>query len=142
MQFCKVVSQLQLHLLSDLGEGKKTIQRVFGQKYNFNKTNLGDDGLSAFITYLEGVHHFIELTVSDNDIHMIGISFLADALCSGKILIERNGHLDLSDNPLYLEGTIAVGRILSSSLHKLEGIGLSRCKLTTAGGGTSKSDIS
>ena len=101
-----------------------------------NKTNLGDKGLCAFVESLECVHHFEGLDLSDNGIHATGIASLADAVCSGKVVITigEDSKLDLSDNPLGPEGTLAVGRMLSSSHCQLSEVDLSRCKLTTDGG--------
>ena len=98
--------------------------------------------MCAFVESLECVHHFDELDLRDNGIHATGIASLADAFCSGKVVISRNFAypLHLSDNPLELEGTLAVGRMLSSSHCKLSEVVLSRCKLTTDGGGLPNTD--
>ena len=101
-----------------------------------SKTNLGDKGLCAFVKSLECVHHFDRLDLSDNDIHATGIASLADAVCAGKVVIKGSvSNLTLGDNPLGLEGTLAVGRMLSSSHCKSWTVNLSRCKLTADGGG-------
>ena len=101
-----------------------------------NQTNIGDEGLSAFVNSVEGVCRFRWLCLRGNDIHATGVSCLADAVCSEKIVI-RNG-LYLRDNVLGHEGALAVGRILSSNpdcqLDCLE------CELTTAGGGLPNTD--
>ena len=97
-----------------------------------NKTYLGDVGLCAFVDSLKCEHG---LCLSDNDIRATGIASLADAVCSGKVVfIERQSYLDLSDNPLGVVGTLAVGRMLSSSHCRPMYVDLSRCKLTTDGG--------
>ena len=100
-----------------------------------DKTNLGDEGLTIFVKSLKVIS---SLSLADNDIHASGILCLADAVCSGKVYI--TWELDLSGNPLGLEGTIAVGRMLSSSHCELTFINLSRCDLTTAGGGLPSTD--
>jgi hypothetical protein len=100
-----------------------------------NKTNLGDKGLLILVKSLKVISH-LELT--DNDIHASSVSCLADAICSGEL--KYLGILNLSGNPLGLEGTIAVGRMLSSSHCKLGYVFLSRCDLTTAGGGLPSTD--
>ena len=105
-----------------------------------NKTSLGDKGLCAFVESLECVHHFDDLRLSDNGIHATGITSLADAICSGKIVMGEFNCLHLSDNPLGLEGTLAVGRMLSSSHCQLKIVNLCRCKLTTDGGGLPNTD--
>ena len=56
---------------------------------------------------------------------------LADAICEGKLTIHYE--VDLRDNLLGLKGTVAAGRILSSSHCHL--INLSRCELSIAGNG-------
>ena len=112
-----------------------------------NKTNLGGKGLRAFVESLECVHHFVGLHLSDNGIHATEIASLADAVCSGKVVITIGedgeldlSELDLSDNPLGPEGTLAVGRMLSSSHCQPRTVNLSRCKLTTGGGGLQNTD--
>ena len=99
------------------------------------KTNLGDKGLSILVKRLKVIS---DLGLADNDIHASGVSCLADAFCSGELEIESL--LYLSGNPLGLDGTIAVGRMLSSSHCKPPHVSLSRCDLTTAGGGLSSTD--
>ena len=102
-----------------------------------NQTNLGDNGLCAFIENLDGVCHLNCLKVKDDGIHVTGVSCLADAVCSGKIVLECSifHGVDLSNNPLGLEGTVAIGRMLSSNHRQLLSVDLSSCELTTAGGG-------
>ena len=94
-----------------------------------NKTNLGDKGFTMLFKNLKVIS---ELGLVDNDIHATCVSRLADAVCEGKVVIYHS--LDLSDNPLRLEGTIPVGRMLSSSHYKTRQVDLSRCELTTARG--------
>ena len=103
-------------------------------RLHLNKTNLGDDGLSILVESLKVVS---DLELADNDIHASGVSCLADAVSSGKLKLvsKTEGSLGLRGNPLGLEGTIAVGRMLSSSHFKLRDVNLSRCDLTTAGDG-------
>ena len=99
---------------------------------HLNKTNLGDEGLSILVKSLKVV---VLLELADNDIHASGVSCLADAVYSGELKIMSL--LNLSGNPLGLEGTIAVGRMLNSIAHQ---VNLSRCDLTTAGGGLPSTD--
>jgi hypothetical protein len=121
---------------------------------SLNETNLGDNGLTALIEshrVVTGGFHF-----RDNDIHDTGVSCLANAVCSGRVVMHPvynsgltlmlrafSKHdlggalislyiLDLTDNPLGIEGTIAITRMLSSSHCKFLGAYLSRCELTTA----------
>ena len=100
-----------------------------------NKTNLGDKGLCAFVESLECVHHFDWLDLSDNGIHATGIASLADAVCSGKVIM-GSGMSILHDNPLGLKGTPDVCRMLSSSHCQLRTVTLSKCKLTTESDGS------
>ena len=94
-----------------------------------NKANIGDKGLVILIKDLTSVRF---LSLIGNDIHSFGISCLADVVCSGKLKFQQDGQLYLSDNPLGLEGSIAVARIISSSHSQLMDVDLSRCELTTA----------
>ena len=111
---------------------------VSGQLW-LDKTNLGDKGLSILVKSLEDIS---ALGLEDNDIHASGVSCLADAVCSGELKLSYNdeGVLVLSGNPLELEGTIAIGRILSVSRCESLYVDLSRCDLTTAGGGLPSTD--
>ena len=130
----RVISKLHHH-----SQSNDRLNVGFLSEVYLNTTNLGDKGLCAFVESLECVHHFNWLELSDNGIHATGIASLADAVCSGKVVIEYSG-LDLSDNPLRLEGTLAVGRMLSSSHCQPCRVDLSRCKLTTDGGGLPNTD--
>ena len=125
--------------LHHLSQSKNTLNVRFLSKVYLGKTNLGDKGLCAFVESLECVHHFGELHLNDNSIHVAGIASLADAVCSGKVVI-GDGQLDFSDNPLGLEGTLAFARMLSSSHCQPWSVNLSRCKLTTDGGGPPNTD--
>ena len=115
---------------------------VLDQLY-LNETNLGDKGLTIWVKSLKAISR---LELADNDIHASGVSCLADAVCSGELKLVSNiiydceGVLNLFSNPLGLEGAIAVGRILSSSHCELYNVYLSKCDLTTAGGGLPSAD--
>ena len=93
---------------------------------NLDRTNLDNKSLTLLIKSLKVISR---LNLADNDIDASGISCLADAICSGKFVITDS--LDLSDNRIGVKGTIAVGRMLSSSHCRLENVYLSRCELTT-----------
>ena len=125
----RVISKLHHH-----SQSKDRLNVRFLSYMYLYKTFLGDKGLCAFVESLECIHHFNGLRLSDNGIHATGIASLADAVCSGKVVM-GDGELNLSGNPLGLEGTLAVGRMLSSSHCQLGMVDLSRCKLTTDGGG-------
>ena len=99
--------------------------------------------MKAFCDSLEGVCYFWSLMLSGNGIHSTGVSYLADAVCSRNIVTEKTiitKGINLSDNPLGLEGCVAVCRMLSSSHCQARRVDLSRCKLTTVGGGLPSAD--
>ena len=139
--FARVISRLQHQSQSDVGMIHIFMtQPSFLPEICLNQTNLGDKGLCAFIENIDGVCHLEELELKDNGIHATGVSCLADAVCSGKIVLDDGSTLDLSDNPLGLEGTVAIGRMLSSNHCQLWRVDLSSCELTTAGGGLPNTD--
>ena len=87
--------------------------------------------LSAFIDALS-THcpHLKGLSLSENGLCALSIVALS-RIPSAAVPLEI---LNLSDNPLGLEGTIALSRMLSSSHSEVSQVNLSRCCLTTAGG--------
>ena len=105
-----------------------------------NKTNLGDNGFSILIN--KGLRDICLLKLADNGIHATGVSCLADAVCEGKVIFADLFYSSfyLSGNPIGLEGTVAIGRMLSSSHCQLARVNLSRCELTTAGGSLPNTD--
>ena len=144
----RVISRLQHQSQSDVRmiHGFMT-QPSFLFRIRLNQTNLGDEGLCAFSENIDGVCHLEELKLKDNGIHATGVSCLADAVCSGKIVqgsivseLDYEIELDLSDNPLGLEGTVAIGRMLSSNHCQPRIVELSSCELTTAGSGLPNTD--
>ena len=100
---------------------------------NLSNTKLGDEGLYAFIVNLKNPCCFDHLYLRANNIHAAGISCLVDMICSNEIDLgsdyDLNGELDLQDNQLGLEGTIAISEILNK-FHHIK-INLSGCNLTT-----------
>ena len=103
--------------------------KIFAGTMNLSDTKLGDAGLSAFIESLSRPCNLTELRLTNNTIHAIGVSCLADAICnSGKI--KNLSKLYLSNNPLGLEGAIASGRLLNGSHCSLKTLALSKCQLT------------
>ena len=124
--FAKIISRL--YHPDSTGDGE----------FSLDQTNLGDEGLRAFVDNLESVCHFENLYLEDNDIHATGVSCLADAVCSGKIVIKNK--LYLSYNALGLEGALAVGRMISNNHCQLDYLDLFECELTTAGGGLPNTD--
>ena len=132
----KVISKLHHH-----SQSNDRLNVGFLFDVYLNKTNLGDKGLCAFVESLECLHQFSELDLSDNGIHATGIASLADAVCSGKVVLRVSVcRLNLSDNPLGLEGTLAVGRMLSSSRCQPRYVHLSNCRLTSDEGGLPNTD--
>ena len=133
----RVVTRLQHHSTKD---GKLKLPLTV----HLNQTNLGDKGLCTFVDNLDGVCHFQTLSLNDNDIHATGVSCLANAICTGKIVLKRMlgmlVELNLCDNLLGLEGALAVGRMLSSNRCQLCKLDLSKCKLTTAVGSLPHAD--
>ena len=91
-----------------------------------NNTSLDDEGLTVLIQNLKVVS---SLELSENNICATGVKSLADAVCEGKVVIKFG--ISLADNMVGLEGTVAVGRMLSSSHCQLVQVILSRCELTT-----------
>ena len=103
-----------------------------------NNTKLGDEGLHAFMEKLERPYCFSSLYLQNNDIHARGLTYLANTAPWFDYEAESDldddfdirGDLDLTDNPIGIEGVIAVGKILSEC--NQYGVDLCRCNLTTA----------
>ena len=131
---CKKHSiQQELDLLSDAGSTKSVCNDSI-QEIRIDETNLGDEGLIAFVecscrNNIIGVRMW---SLKGNSIHATGISCLADGVCTGKFVMrDFLCEVFLDDNPLGLEGIAAVGRLLSSSHCQLWSISLCGCHLTT-----------
>ena len=122
------------------------LQQDWLKVINLNETKLGDEGLCSFVKELETPHFISGLHLKGNDIHSSGISCLVDAVCTGKLIIQKswsseypggdNGstmqQLVLNDNPLQLEGTTAICRMLNYSVHfQPRTLHLTRCQLTS-----------
>ena len=85
---------------------------------HLNQTNLGDKGLCTFVDSLDGVCHFETLSLNDNDIHTTGVSCLANAICTGKIVLKGTlVELNLCDNLLGLEGSSEMPSIDRYTVH-------------------------
>lgn len=95
-----------------------------------NEVMLGDEGLIAFINNLQGSCSLNELQMKKNGIHGIGMSHLANSMCSRMIKMEENttSHFILDDNPLGLDGSIEVAEMLSIC-DNCQMISLERCQL-------------
>ena len=122
-----------LLLIIDAGSTKSVCNSSI-KEIHIDETNLGNEGLIAFVecSCHIGVYKW---SLKGNSIHATGISCLANAVCAGKIVLSGTiiSSLYLDDNPLGLEGTAAVGRMLSSSHYQLWGISLNGCHLMTPG---------
>lgn len=104
-------------------------QNKTGSVLCMNEVMLGDEGLIAFINNLQSSCCLDELQVKKNGIHGIGISHLANSMHSQMIMMEGDtSQFLLDDNPLGLDGTVEVAKILSmcSSCQTIE---LERCQL-------------
>ena len=110
---------------------------ILGSSHRPNKLNIGlkrlhidDNGLAVFVEILGNLTSsycsFDSVDLKDNSIHAVGISYLARAK---NIVMET---LSLADNPLGIQGTKAVGELLSSNrFRQLHTLKLSRCQLTS-----------
>ena len=109
---------------------------------NMDETNLCDEGLGAFIKNIIGPCHFGNLQLKANNIHATGMTCLADGVCSERIVVQEGfkfvlrDDINLDDNSLGLEGTVAVGSMISSNHFQEDTtISLSKCQLTATGPG-------
>ena len=126
----QVISTLQHQSQSDFELEPQSIFSLC-----LNQTNLGDKGLCAFIENVDSGCHLDCLELQDNGIRVTGVSCLVESVCSGKIVLKSG--LYLNDNTL---GPVAISRMLSSNHCQPWIIDLSRCELTTAGGGLPNTD--
>ena len=110
-------------------------------RLHFDDNNLGDEGFKAFVDNLDGMYNFSYLSLSGNSIHAAGVSYLAEAVCSRGIVMNKYvNRVDLSDNPLRIEGNKHINRMLSSSHCQFQKIDLCRCELAVTGSGISNTD--
>ena len=90
-----------------------------------NSTELGDEGLRALA---RGNWHLHKLELQRNFIHAIGVLSLAESITSGRCKVSC---VFLDDNPLGLEGSRAIGKIMCGcNSSELSVISMSRCHLT------------
>ena len=137
--FADSLSKLYNHTSYDSSLDCALKEQELGQfltNIDFTDTNLYNDGLVAFVKGLECSCNFDEVSLKANHISVTGASCLADAICLGIIAI--NGELNISDNPIKLEGTTVFGHILSNEHNKsaFKGVNLSKCELTTVANGS------
>ena len=97
-------------------------------KYSLRDVNISDRGLTAFANGLSNLSdshcHLTWLDLISNGIQAVGILHLNGA----KNLIIK--HLWLGKNPLGLQGTRAVGELLSNNFGQLQSLSLNGCQLT------------
>ena len=103
-------------------------QQGWLSELKLNRTNLRDEGLCTLVENIEGSYCFNKIYLRGNDIHAPGVVCLVNAICSGRITMEENldhrVELWLDDNPIGLEGTPAIGRLLSNDRSQIGAIGL------------------
>ena len=108
-------------------------QQISGFGITLNETMLGDEGIVAFLQSLQGVCPLSMLDLKSNNIHSLGASSLAESITSGRLelTMDIDGFCELSldENPLGVEGALAIGKILSNSRSQLSQISLSQCEL-------------
>ena len=114
----------------------KTMSKISCKVSHFslyvNDAMLGDEGVNAFVNNIEGACCFGVVELKNNNIHSVGASFLTEGVYSQKF--QKFSELVLDDNPLGLNGTLAIGRMLSSGRCKFKSLSLSNCCLASAEG--------
>ena len=93
---------------------------------NLNNTMLSDAGLNILVEKFDEECHVHSVNLVSNNIHGSDISLLIDNL-------KQCRDINLSDNPLGLEGVLAIGRLISDSCCQFNGLVLSNCQLTLSG---------
>lgn len=104
---------------------------IWRNKLKLKECNFNDESLCTFIKTLECSQTiFHTLCLSANNIHSTGIQCLANAVCSGRVLIQGFwSQLCLQDNQLGLIGTAAICKMLKHGCRVYE-LTLSQCQLT------------
>jgi 5S rRNA maturation endonuclease (ribonuclease M5) len=93
---------------------------------NLNNTMFGDAGLNILVENFDEECHAHTVNLMNNNIHGSGVSLLVDN-------IKQCHDINLSDNPIGLEGVLAIGRFISDSCCQLNRLVLSKCQLTLSG---------
>ena len=96
---------------------------------NLSATMLGDEGVAAFTESIARACFFSFLDLGSNNIHAAGLKHLASGIHQRRIGIVR--HLHLVNNPLRLEGVLALYKMLQYRHCSPQAIHLSGCELTT-----------
>ena len=107
----------------------KVISQLSLQILNVSNANLGDEGMAALAKSLHGTCYIGMLHLENNDIHVTGVTVLAD---KQNLIIETD--LCLDGNPLCLDGVKALIRMLSSEHFQTPFLDLRGCSLTIVGG--------
>ena len=94
-----------------------------------SESMLGDEGVAAFTESIAGVCVFSLLDLSSNNIHAAGLKHLASGIHQRRIGLVH--HLHLVNNPLRLEGVLALYKMLQYEHCSAQAIHLSGCELTT-----------
>ena len=95
---------------------------------SINSVNLGDEGLKAFFHKWDSQHNCFlkQFHLDSNDIHATGLVTLLGVIQSENLIVKS---LSLAGNPLRLEGTIILIKMLSVISQRLTLLDLSRCEL-------------
>ncbi|XP_064386926.1 protein NLRC3-like isoform X3 [Halichondria panicea] len=104
-------------------------QRVAEFDLFIDDTQLGDNGLDAFISSQSENCHIFSLGIKRNEIHHQGLSLLAEKLHSGTMSCIV---LDLVGNPLECEGVFLLSSLLANEHCRTRHLYLSSCQLTTS----------
>jgi Ran GTPase-activating protein (RanGAP) involved in mRNA processing and transport len=94
---------------------------------NLNNTMLSDAGLNIFVDNFDEECHAHTVNLIDNNIHGSGVSCLVDNF-------KQCRDINLSDNPIGLEGVLTIGRFISENHCHLNRLVLSNCQLTLCEG--------
>ncbi len=132
---CSRLNKLDLSRNNLGGPGGKALGKVLPHLHSpvsldLGETMLGDEGISALTQYLEGTCTIKNLQLRNNTIHDAGITCLAESMCTG--LISMSDSCTLANNPIGLQGVMAVVKILCSDHFKADEIHLPECQLATA----------
>ena len=96
---------------------------------DLSETMLGDEGVAAFTESIAGVCIFSFLNLGSNNIHAAGLKHLASGIHQQRIGLVH--HFHLANNPLRLEGVLALYKMLRYEHCNPQTIHLSGCELTT-----------
>ena len=132
---CSRLNKLDLSRNILGGSGGKALGKVLPHLHSpvsldLAETMLGDNGISALTQNLEGTYTIKDFQLRNNIIHYAGIAYLAESVCKG--LISISDDCTLANNPIGLQGVMAVIKILCSDHFKADQIHLPECQLARA----------